>query len=217
MKCANFNSFIHLKEIKFVSVNSALHVYKAADKYDLPDLCSVVNKFILASITVGNVCQIYEHSQLHNVSEIKEVCKRIFVQETEKVLTSQDFLRSQVSTVNDIYTTNGLEIESEQILCDTLVRYVTKHKLTLNDVRRYLRPCLTSIRFFTLQPDTIQGLDRILSKQEQKAIKSAILDHTMLKSYRMLKHFNTSRKPRYTKEAPEYATLNDKYLYSYYF
>lgn len=197
-------------------MNEALDVYTAADKYDLPDLCAIANEFVLSKVTVENVCQIYEYSRLYNISEISDSCKRILVQETERVLASRGFLCSNISTVNDIYSTNGLEIESEEILCDGIVRYVIQHHLTLNDVRRYLRPCLTSIRFLTLQSETIQGLSQVLSKHEQKTIINA-LNNTHPTLIRMPKHFNTSRKPRYMRQAPEYHTLNDKHLYSYYF
>uniref|UniRef100_A0A336LK36 CSON009030 protein n=1 Tax=Culicoides sonorensis TaxID=179676 RepID=A0A336LK36_CULSO len=217
---------VHLKDVTFTSIEDALSAYKAGDKYDIPDLCNKINNYLNKRTTADNVCQIHEHSKIYDISELRETCRRIFIQDTEKVLKSKSFLNSSIDTLNYIYTLPGLEIESEEILCDGLQRFVVHNQLNLKDVRRYLSPCLNSIRFLTLSVEKIQKYDKILNYNDRQLLIST-LSGKPTESSKSLRQFNTSRKQRYVKQVPEIPicltnpTYNDdtsnKHLYTFYF
>lgn len=138
---------------------------------------------------------------------MKETCVRHFVQDLDKILNTEGFLRSNVSTVNDIFGLNGLEIEDERILCDALTRYVTQNNLNLRNIRKYLRPALTSIRFLTFKAEEIRKFDQILTSHERQSLIKCLESANV----RPPKYFNTSRKQRYWREAP--STTSDKHFF----
>lgn len=67
-----FFRYIYSEQLELVSVGSAFLLYDAGEMYDLPQLKKLCEDYIVANITVSDVCFLYNFLKLHNNINIEK-------------------------------------------------------------------------------------------------------------------------------------------------
>lgn len=157
------------------SIDEAVELYSAADKYDIPDICSLCIDFMIKNCSPSTACTLFQAANLWGLDEVTSVCKRYFVQDLQNTLKAVPHEQLEPETINFIYSIEGLEEETEHFLIEYLNTYVHKVEASKPDIRTEVRDALQSIRFLTLDGPEELPLG-LISEAEKKSVMSAIKD-----------------------------------------
>lgn len=158
--------------MELTNTEEAVQLYTAADKYDIPDICSLCVDYMVKNCTADNACSLYQSVNLWSLEEVLTVCKRCFIQNPQNSLQAIPYDQAETETINFIFGLDELEVESEHFLLEYLDNYIKANTSGKPNIRDELKQALKSIRFMTLGSEEIPK--SLLSESEYKKVVSAI-------------------------------------------
>ncbi|KAI5641889.1 BTB/POZ domain-containing protein [Phthorimaea operculella] len=124
--------YIYTDELCIPTVEAAITLYKAANKYILVPLEKDCVNSLLEDMDHENVCQIYEFASFFGEKELEKKCLELFSTKTQLVLKGSSFLNAEVDTLKKIVSMDTLDINSEMDLFNALVLYVENLEKQVN-------------------------------------------------------------------------------------
>lgn len=145
--------FIYTDELDLDSTSHAMDLYRAGDKYDIPDLQKETEEFIYDNIKTDNALEVLKFSLLHERIDIENKCFEIIQNETHVVLNSKNFFDCDTDILEIIVNSDRLDI-SEIELFNSIDRWA-KHKalkdgIPLSSIKTSLKNVIAKIRFLTM-------------------------------------------------------------------
>uniref|UniRef100_A0A336KHZ4 CSON003904 protein n=1 Tax=Culicoides sonorensis TaxID=179676 RepID=A0A336KHZ4_CULSO len=143
---------IYLKPIT-LTVNLAVDLYYAAEKYDIGDIRDLTLSFMIKNCHAKNVNLLLQTAKLFNLTELEKTCKNYFAQNTYKVLVS--YIRSLVDsdTLPELFALENLGIKYEfelYLALQVMSEWILDHS-----------NCLKQIRFLTMNTRTVLLCDML--------------------------------------------------------
>uniref|UniRef100_A0A336MHY4 CSON001964 protein n=1 Tax=Culicoides sonorensis TaxID=179676 RepID=A0A336MHY4_CULSO len=181
-----FLSFIYKKTIEFETPEIAAEFYYTAHKYNSKDALKFIKDFMLKELNPQNATIFYDIAYLYEDFELKEACIKVFTENTFDVITSPKFMSAQPKTVETIFKSEILNINSEMDLIYALERYIQHNKEVDSGICDKMRPALNCIRFLTLVPKDITRTNLLTSDQVKDIIESIPPDGDLSKMPLML-------------------------------
>lgn len=115
--------YMYTRSVHFNSCTEASQLCYIAKKYMLQHLVDECSNYLCNNVTLGNVCQLYEYSQLFEDKVLMQKCVTIFSEKTNEVLCGSSFKDAALSTVTRIFSLDELNINSEVDLINAAARY----------------------------------------------------------------------------------------------
>uniref|UniRef100_A0A336L038 CSON001965 protein n=1 Tax=Culicoides sonorensis TaxID=179676 RepID=A0A336L038_CULSO len=148
-------SIIYGKDIEFENDEVTCKFYYAANKYNCKDALKFTTNHILKELKPENSLFIYDSLNNFDNEVLNKACLKIFDDETLKVISCDQFLEAYPVTIETIYKSDSLTINSELDLIKALERYIDHNKDFDNEIQTKLRPAINQIRFLTLSSKEI--------------------------------------------------------------
>ncbi|XP_063709292.1 BTB/POZ domain-containing protein 6-like [Culicoides brevitarsis] len=170
---ALFLKYVYLHELTLVSIYDATEVYKIAHKYEVLSLQKLCEEYIVEAMTPNEACSAMRFAKFIENEEIKKKSEQMIVENTVEVLNSQDFLETNVETVEFIVKCEKLKVE-EIILFEAVEKYARSHKLA----RHQMENVVQNIRFLTMSKKEFNDRamrSNLLTYMEKLAILNNIL------------------------------------------
>ena len=123
-----------------------LHLLGLANKYDFGLLQQTITAYLKATLTVSNVCVIYNVANFYQLKELCAFCTSFIDMNATEVLKSEGFLSLSLSALNDLVTRDSFyapEVEIYHGLIKWMKHNPDKHegsKELLKGIRLQLIP-----------------------------------------------------------------------------
>ncbi|XP_015917662.1 BTB/POZ domain-containing protein 3 [Parasteatoda tepidariorum] len=141
----------------------------AAHKYQIDPLVNYCARFLESVITINNVCNIYNDACLYSLISLKEKALKLILDAGFILLRSKSFERLSCEAVMEIITSRELNIDSELMVFEALLRWAPIQCCRLNipvseeNILKELTPFLKYVCFDDM------------SDTEKSALPSAVL------------------------------------------
>ncbi|XP_054718676.1 TD and POZ domain-containing protein 1-like [Uloborus diversus] len=83
--------YIYTGKVERLSMDRALDLYVAADRYDLQELKEWCQRFVQKHVSPKDVCQVAELAELHNDKKLAKTVRRVFKEESQRILISKEW------------------------------------------------------------------------------------------------------------------------------
>ncbi|OQR77615.1 BTB/POZ domain-containing protein 6-B-like, partial [Tropilaelaps mercedesae] len=177
----NLLRYAYTDNLKLETVDDAMFTAFAAKKYILPHLLKDCFAFIEKNVTPATVCQVFEFASVMEAYTLIYQCLNIIDRQTYHVLTSENFVNVQATTLETIVHRKYLNLYSEYALYQAAVQWSTEEcnrrgidKSEIENVRICMGDTVVSqIRFLALSPEEFtKGPARsgLLSRDECYAV-----------------------------------------------
>ncbi|XP_054717669.1 TD and POZ domain-containing protein 4-like [Uloborus diversus] len=83
--------YIYTGKIEKLSMDRAMDLYVAADRYDLQGLKEQCQCFIQKHVSVEDICQVAELAELHDDKKLAKVVRTVFKANSKSILVSKDW------------------------------------------------------------------------------------------------------------------------------
>lgn len=170
-----FLLWIYAKELHFERMEDAVAVYQIANKYEVIDLELICEQYIIANVTLDNVCLAWMFGDFYNRTAIKDKALKMIRRRTTEVLDSPNFLQSNVDLLMAILNQDELWIKDEMTLFDVLEKFANRNSLAGNA----LDAAVKCIRFKIIDAEDLIRFKSILLSNEEK---QAIVEHIKLEN-----------------------------------
>ncbi|XP_058824699.1 actin-binding protein IPP-like [Topomyia yanbarensis] len=121
--------YIYTDEISAGSVDEAIKLYYAAEKYMLPIVTDHCLAYLQSAINPANVCRIYEFAKFYRHSNITYNCLNYIRLNTKQVIQHENFMEVDLNTIIEIFDQEKLAIDNELDLYRALSKYALEHDL----------------------------------------------------------------------------------------
>lgn len=121
--------FLYCQPIDITDIAEAIALHGIADKYDLPLLVEMIEKYFCSKLTADNCCDIYEKVSAFKMAEAMKKCEEIFINQSKAVIDSAGFLQSSSDTINKIGSLEKFVDVSEYSFYKAIEKWILQYKL----------------------------------------------------------------------------------------
>jgi len=116
-------AYIYTDTITIYSFEHACELYYAGKKYILPQILLHCITYLLQNLNPTNVCEAYEFSRLFSEAPLENRCLQMFSQRTKEIISHENFMKIELSTLMTIFNLDKLNIQTELDLIKVLNDY----------------------------------------------------------------------------------------------
>ncbi|XP_063710051.1 uncharacterized protein LOC134838450 isoform X2 [Culicoides brevitarsis] len=167
-----------LSDVKFENSIEICRFYYAAHKYNCKEALKFIHEAALDRLDLTNCLVFYETALLHDDCSLKDAALKKIQEDISAVIISTEFLTANPESVNLIFQSEHLSINSEMELVWALQRYIDHNQERDPKIALKVRPALQIIRFLTLRENDIRQTS-LLSDDEKKAIIECLKDSSL--------------------------------------
>lgn len=198
-----FTEFLQLfykPEVKF-TIDNIAEVMKLIDKYDVAGGLKTIEKFLLNSVTVENVCSFYELAAPYKLSDdVINEFKNMIGEHFEKILKSSTFAELNPETVTDILQWDEMNC-AETDLFNAVVARATQslqqRQLTIDvdNIKEELKDVIKYIRFPTMSTtEFVEILEEYPGLLEPRVFCDILCYIGSQRTMTVAKEFNTKKR-----------------------
>ena len=155
-----------------------------ADKYNIPDLkdsCSVYMRNHLVSLPDQSKAIVwYQYALACNSTHLQQTCLNYIVLNMDTVIQSADWIYLDRDNLIMILERSDMIVESEYVLLQAVVRWLSDEARSTDDMRDHLRDVLPYIRFPMILPEHLAEFEESAFEREHHQLFAAY----MLAAYR---------------------------------
>lgn len=115
--------YIYCGKVNLENWHVALDLLQASHKYQIEPLVQNCSRFLENVLTVNNVLYIYNEAYVYSLVQLKEKCLKLILDAGFVLLRSKAFGLLNKDAVMDIVTNSCLNIDSELIVFEALLRW----------------------------------------------------------------------------------------------
>lgn len=155
---------------KFNSVQEAIDVFHAADKYNIAMIEPDVENYLISTVSFTKFFEIFEAVESIQLTKVEEACLSFFKLNTNWAINHEQFLKLSANIINKLYAVDRVIDATELELYKALEKWGDINSGQISDVR----PALQNIRFLGITPAEVCKL-KLLTSDEKLAIVYNIL------------------------------------------
>ncbi|XP_075212110.1 BTB/POZ domain-containing protein 6-like isoform X5 [Lycorma delicatula] len=178
--------YIYTDEISFDTMETAISVYKACEKYDLVHLKKVSSEYISSNVVPDNVCSVLEFSLHYKDGSVTGKCFNIIKTKTDAVLATSDFLNCDLETLNNIVTQtvfNVSELDLFKAIENWALCYSKKLGMPLGNVTKNLTFATSNVRYLSMTANEFSkgpGVSELLTITERFSLLMNIINRNSM-------------------------------------
>lgn len=189
--------FMYSKLFKIDSVDEAVEILIAADKYNVCSITTKVEQYLCPLLSTGNCIEIFESVAPFQVQQVKRKCIKIFEENTKDLISDEDaFDTISLETLTAFCSLEAITGIDEFELYNTLSMWMIGKEPNLD--QNVVKKLLQNIRFLTMQPREVYRCDLLTMEEKYAIVYNIICPYE--KRVKMPEGFSESRDMRRVKE-----------------
>lgn len=174
--------FVYSKPLELKSIDEAIKVFTAGDKYDISTVTSKVEDYLCSLLSVENCIEIYDLISPFQAPTIKQKCVEMFTNNTKAILASSGFYEASADTVNTICCLEKIKGTSELDVYMALERWVSARGGNASSFKNQIKKSFQCIRFLTMSVDDVCTM-KLLTPKERTCIIANIYVNRPFRSW----------------------------------
>lgn len=168
--------YIYTDKLRLNSIDHAISVYKAGDKYDLPNLTRRTIEYVKLNVDTEHTLQTLEFSELYDIPSIKAICLKILRENTRDVLLSSYASKCCILILKKIVECEKLkvpEVELFKFVENWAKCYAENNDVKWISMKRLLTQIISKIRFRTMTVTDFLSFpfkSQLLSVEEKQSL-----------------------------------------------